>query len=233
MGKATNPGRKAANKVTPAARLRMSDARKEALRNVSHAAFLESTSTQETISAISAACGKKPVLALYDAVRLSFIVARMAGSLPAQGNETEAQRIAHAEKLLTKYQGFGGVAPLRNGMLGRRDKEQEAAYGAARNRWSEYCKAANVAVPVAKGGGDTSKTRNQPAKKEAPAAANNNVPPSKPTSYRIKDRAELLRVALVTLQGLNGTCSKSAANCPPQLSTIITDALTAVKKLAS
>lgn len=187
----------------------LSDSRKAALATVSHTAFVSGTSTQAAADAIRDACGPKPNVTLYNHVREAFVVARMAASLPAQGDETEAQRIAHALKLLTKYQGFGGKAKLRDGMLGRRSKAQENAYGAARVAFSGICKLAGVAVPNSQGGGDTSKTRRkpQPAKKAtAKSAANSN----RPLSPKVRTGAEGVKYIQTQAKALAAFWAKNA-----------------------
>lgn len=200
--------KKTANK---AASLRMTAIRTEALSTVSHSAFSEGVSQGEAAKAIFAACGAKPVMALYNAVRDTYITARMAAALPAQGDETEAQRIASAHVLLTKYQGFTGTAKLREGMLGRRSKVQEDAYGAARYAWSKICGKAGVNVPAGTGGGDTSKTRRpQPGKKAtAKKAANNNA--KRDLSPKVRTSAEAVKHIQTQAKALAAFVSKNAA----------------------
>lgn len=190
--------------------LRLTAARKASLASVSRAAFASGVAGVAVSEAVREACGPKPILTLYKAVRDAFITARMAAVLPSQASETMEQRIAAADKLINKYQGHGGKAKLRDGMLGRRSKEQELAYGAARVAWTGVCKSAGVAAPTSQGGGDTSKTRRS-ANTKPKAAANNNKPLTvAQLSPKVKTGADAVRHIETQAKALAAFVTKNA-----------------------
>lgn len=213
-------------KTTRANSARFSQVRRLALANVAPAAFASGVSVRLAADAVFSACGSKPVMALYRSTRDEFIAGRMASALPS--NHDEKRRIADARDLLTHYQGHGGKAKLRKGMKGRRTKEQELAYGAARVAWTGVCKLAGVKVPDTRGG-DTSKSRRAPQapKGKAKVAANSN----RPASPKCKDKGALIRYGMGQAVALLATVNKNAAISPPQFSSAVQAFHAEMKKL--
>lgn len=212
---------------------RFSAARKLALAGVSKAAFNSGTARNAVIAATFSAAGKKPVLALYRAIKLELQIGFMAAALARKGdNRAEATLIEHCRSRLTEYAGFGGTAKLKAGQKGRRTKAEEDAYGSARVLVSGVFKDAGVIVPETRGG-DTSKTRGantKPKAKAAKQAANEN---EKPIVRRYKGKAELIQYATVQAAALLATVNRNAKFAPNELKTAIQDFATAVKALAA
>jgi hypothetical protein len=196
----------------------LSAARRASLASVSTAAFAVGVSSRNAAEAVRAACGPKPVMTLYKAARDAFIAGRMAAALPS--NATESERIASATVLITKYQGHGGKAKLRTGMMGRRTKEQELAYAAARVAWTGICKLAGVKTPDARGG-DTSGTRQRaPNRKGAKTKGKaGNVVALSP---KVKNADDAVRYVRVQAKALAAFCNKNAGLIPTPVGQAIT-----------
>lgn len=217
----------AKGKTTRANNARFASVRRLALAGVAPAAFRAGVSVQQSADAVLSATGAKPVMALYKAARDEYIAGRMASALPS--NQDEKARIANARDLLNNYQGHGGKAKLRKGMKGRRTKEQELAYGAARVAWTGVCKLAGIKVPDARGGNTSATRRKANAGKVKPKAAANS---NKPASPKCRDRAALIRYGNIQAAALLATVNKNAGICPPQFSSAVQDFFKAMKALA-
>jgi hypothetical protein len=151
------------------------------LAPIRNAAFNAGEARGNVIRRVQQGCGKRPALALYSAVKLQLQIGFMASALARGGdNRNDVALFKHCEERLTIYQGHGGTGKLREGMKGRRTKEEELAYGSARVLSSAIFKEAGVANPERRGG-DTSKTRNaRPTKGKAEAKPNPNRVPVMP-----------------------------------------------------
>lgn len=176
------------------------------------------TSSFALITAYRAALGKRPSLTLYRAGTLELKAALMASALINGGDNREhSVLVDHCRERLTHYQGFGGKAKLRDGMKGRRTKQEEAAYLSARVQMSGLNAKAGVANPEPRGG-DTSKTRNGvkkgQGKAQAKPAANVNTKPATP---KCKTAEQMVAYALTQAKALQTVLNRSAAVCPAAL----------------
>ena len=196
--------------------LRLTDARKANLASARRAAFNAGTSRNTLLAAIFAACGKRPVLTLSDAVRLEVVIGLMASALARGGdNRPEAVLMEHCRSRLTHYQGHGGKGKLRAGMKGRRTAAEEAAYLSARVQWSGLAKDAGVILPVKSGSTSSGRPKGKGAgKSSAKAKAAND---SKPIVRTFKSADRMVEYALIQAKAMQGTLNKSAAHCPARL----------------
>lgn len=212
----------------PKASAKFSAARRAALAGVRRAAFNSGTSRNAVIAAARAALGQKPVLALYVAGKLELQIGFMAAALAAKGSNLEPDALMeHCRDRLANYQGFGGKAKLRTGMKGRRNKDEELAYGSARVSVSAIMKDAAIRVPESRGG-DTSKTRapRPAAKATAKAAAD-----TRPTVRKYADKAALVHYASIQGAAMLATINKNAGIAPIELKSLVQDFVAGVKKL--
>lgn len=186
----------------------LTPAQASVLSPIRNAAFAAGESRARVIERVGAACGKRPALGLYQAVRLNLVIGFMASALARTGdNRPDAVLFKHCEERLTVYQG-PGKGTLRKGMKGRRTEQEELAYGSARVLSSAIFKAANVVNPE-KRGGDTSTTRNSNRKgSNAPAKPNPNKVPVMP-KVKTPEAANdgLLRYAAALLAYTNKNAS--------------------------
>lgn len=198
------------------------------------AAFEAGESEAKLAALVFSACGSKPNLQTFDAIRHSVICGLMASALARKGdNRKSSEIIAHCATLLTKYQGFTGTAPVRDGMLGRRTEEQEKAYTSARVRWAGIVKAAEVTVPGGKSGG-ANNPKGAPAKGNAKASAviaqgSAKVKDIIPTPKFSNEKQAISwskREAAAMLATING----SAKHVPSWLKSAVADFHAAVKK---
>lgn len=167
---------------------KFSAARLASLAPVRHAAFNSGVARSQVIAAVFAACGKKPILSLYNAAKLELQIGFMGAALARKGDNREPSLLMdHCREKLTLYQGHGGSAKLKAGMKGRRTADEEVAYGSARVLVSSVFKDAGVKVPESRGG-DTSKTRTPGGKTKAKAEAK---PTTKPAVPRFKSAERL------------------------------------------
>jgi hypothetical protein len=103
------------NKASAAAR--MSAARRASLAGVRNAAFASGVSRSAVLAATFAACGKRPVLALYNAAKLELQIGFMGAALARKGDNREPSAVMdHCRERLTSYAGFGGTAKLKTPM---------------------------------------------------------------------------------------------------------------------
>lgn len=222
-----------ANKTKKTNAARFTAAKKAALAGVSRAAFNSGTARNAVIAATYSACGKKPVLSLYGAVKLELQIGFMGAYLARKGdNRPEADLIEHCRSRLTEYAGHGGKGKLKAGQKGRRTKVEEDAYASARVLVSGVFKDAGVTVPETRGG-DTSKTRGANTKPKAKAAAPKAANDSKPVIRRFKDKPGLIEYANIQAVALMGTINRNAAIAPIELKSAVQDFAAAVKKLSA
>lgn len=209
-------------------------ARKTNLANVRKAAFASGAARSTVIAATFAACGKSPVLALYNATKVELQIGFMAAALARKGDNREPDALMeHCRDRLANFAGFGGTGKLKNGQKGRRTKVEEDAYGSARVLVSSIFKDAGVKVPEARGG-DTSATRSPggaakgkaPGKAEAPAKA------EKPTTPRCKDKGELVAYLLLQSKAMLATINRNAKVAPIEAKSAVQDFAAALAKLA-
>lgn len=204
-------------------------ARKAALAGVSKAAFNSGVARSAVIDATAAACGRAPVLSLYNAVKLELQIGFMAAYLARKGdNRAEPVLIEHCRSRLVEYAGFGGSAKLKAGQKGRRTKLEEDGYGSARVLVSSVMKDAGVKVPEARGG-DTSKTRGANVKPKA--AASKPANDAKPAVRRYKSKEQLIEYAGIQAAAMLSTMNRNAAIAPIALKTAVQDFAAAIKKL--
>jgi hypothetical protein len=206
-------------------------ARKALLAPVRNAAFAAGLSRNAVIEATRAALGPKPTLTLYNAGKLELQIGFMAAALVRKGdNRPDGELMEHCRVRLTQYAGFGGKQKLAKGQLGRRTKEEEAAYASARVRSSAIFKEAGVTV-ADKRGGDTSKSRKPRAasnKASAKAAVSD-----KPAVRSYKGKDELVRYAGIQAAALLATVNRNAKIAPVELKSAVHDFHTAIKKLSA
>lgn len=209
---------------------KLSAARRASLSAVRRAAFQSGTSRNAVVAATFAALGKRPVLTLYVAGKLELQIGLMAAALARKGNNAEPEKLMeHCRDRLSNYQGFGGKAKLKNGMKGRRTRDEEEAYASARVQVSSIMKDAGVTVPETRGG-NTAKTRKPRAGTvKANAKAANDA---KPAVRKYQDKAAL--VAYLTLQGkaMLATLNKNAKIAPIEAKSAVQDFNASLAKLA-
>lgn len=221
------------NKASAAAR--MSSARRASLTGVRVAAFASGVSRSTVIAATFAACGKRPVLALYNAAKLELQIGFMGAALARKGDNREPDAVMeHCRERLTSYAGFGGTAKLKAGQKGRRTKAEEDAYSSARVLVSGVMKEAGVAVPEARGG-NTSATRkpggktNVSASKGAAKAATE----AKPSIRRYKDKPALIEYLGIQAAAMLANINRNAAIAPIEAKSAVQDFHARIKALAA
>lgn len=207
-------------------------------------AFNAAEARSKLVATIADACGAKPVLATFDAIRHAVICGLMASALARKGdNRKQEAIIAHCDERLTKYQGFGGLAPVKDGMKGRRTEDEEKAYTSARVQWHGLIKDAGVTVPDGKSGGSNNangasgkagnagKTGGATSPKAEPelAKANAKVSDVVPTPKFATEKQAVAwakREAAAMLATING----SAGKVPSWLKSAVADFHASVKK---
>lgn len=206
--------------------------RRAALANVRQSAFASGVSRSAVLAATFAACGAKPVLALYQGARLELQIGFMGAALARKGdNRAPDELMEHCRSRIVEYAGFGGTGSIRKDQKGRRTKDEEAAFGSARVLVSGIMKDAGVTVPEARGG-DNSKTRTpRPAAKaskgKAPAANENGAP----AVLRFKTAPEVVARCNVLAAALLATVNRNAAHAPNELKTIVQDVVARLKAI--
>lgn len=211
----------------------LSSARRAALAPVRRAAFNAGSSRNAVIAATAKACGRKPVLALYNAAKLELQIGFMAAALLRKGvkglPDGDEALMEHCRVRLTKYAGFGGKQKLAKGQLGRRTKDEELAYGTARVQSSGIFKDAGVKVADKRGGNTAATRKPRPAAKATAKQAANDA---KPVVRKYKGKDELVRYAGIQAAALLATINRNAAIAPVELKSAVQDFHAAVKKLA-
>jgi hypothetical protein len=209
----------------------LSAARRTALAGVRKAAFGSGQARNVVVAACRAACGPRPVLALYTAAKLELQIGFMAAALARKGDNREPETLMdHCRVRLTKYAGFGGKQKLAKGQLGRRSKDEELAYGSARVQASAIFKEASVTV-ADKRGGNTAQTRKpRPAAKATAKQAANDA---KPVVRKYKGKDELVRYAGIQAAALLATVNRNAGIAPVELKSAVQDFHAAIKKLGA
>lgn len=206
-----------------------------AVSRVETAAFSAGESRARLLSEVFAACGAKPNLTLYNAVKLGAVVGFMASALARKGdNRTEQVLRSHCRDRIANYQGATGKGKLRNGQKGRRTQTEEDAYASARVLSSRLFADAGVKVPEARGG-DRSKTGTKAGNKGAnttPKAKAKAANDSKPAIRKFTSAERMVEYALIQGKAMQGTLNKSAANTPERLGTAINHFLTEVLAVA-
>lgn len=230
---ANNKAKAGKAKAKALASTALTSARKALLAPVRNAAFKAGSSRNETVAAIKAACGKKPHKALYQAVRLECQIGFMGAALLRKGdNRPPEVLLEHCRTRITQCAGFGGKGKLAAGQIGRRTKDEEAAYLSARVQSSALFKDAGVTV-ADKRGGDTSSTRRpRPAAKATAKATAKAAASEKPVVRRYAGKAELVRYAGIQAAALLATVNRNAKIAPIELKSAIQDFAAAIKKLA-
>lgn len=205
-----------------------------AVARVETAAFSAGESRARLLSEVGAACGTKPNLTLYNAVKLGAVVGFMASALARKGdNRTEQVLRSHCRDRIVNYQGATGKGKLRQGQKGRRTQGEEDAYASARVLSSRLFADAGVKVPEARGG-DRSKTGTKAATKgtNSPATKAKAANDAKPAIRKFTSAERMVEYALIQGKAMQGTLNKSAANCPERLGTAIQHFLTEVLAVA-
>lgn len=208
------------NKTSSAARL--SAARRASLAGVRRAAFASGAARSTVIAAVFAACGKRPVLALYNGAKLELQIGFMGAALARKGDNREPEQLMeHCRDRLANYAGFGGTAKLKAGQKGRRSKVEEDAYASARVLVSGIMKEAGVTVPEARGG-NTAATR-KPGGKTAVKASAKAVVETKPTVRRYKDKPALLTYLGIQAAAMLANINRNAAIAPIEAKSAVAD----------
>ena len=212
------------------------------VRKCQDCAFNASEARARLVATICDSCGLKPSLVTFDAIRHAVICGIMASALARKGdNRKQEAIIAHCDERLTKYQGYGGLAPVRDGMKGRRTEEEEKAYTSARVQWHGLIKDAGVTVPDGKSGG-ANNAKGAPTKNAGKAGgattpkvepevakANGKVSDVVPTPKFANEKQAVAwakREAAAMLATING----SAGKVPSWLKSAVADFHAAVKK---
>lgn len=192
-------------------------AQRNNLSTVRTSAFDAGQSRGMVVRAVQAACGGKPVLTLYNAVKLELQIGFMASALARKGdNRAPTELFDDCRTKITLYQGHGGTGKLRKGSKGRRNAVEEAAYGSARVQVTGIMKEAGVRVPETRGG-NTSSTRN--AKKGANAKRNTSAAnENKPIVRKYRNADALIEYAHVQGKAMLATINKNAGLTDPRLS---------------
>ncbi len=216
---------------------RMLSARRASLAGVRNAAFASGVSRTAVLAATLAACGKKPVLALYNAAKLELQIGFMGAALARKGDNREpATLMEHCRDRLANYAGFYGTGKLKSGQKGRRTKAEEDAYGSARVLVSSIMKDAGVTVPNGGAAKDTSQTRkpggktNVTAKASKAAAA---VADSKPAIRRYKDKPALLEYLGIQAAAMLANINRNAAIAPIEAKSAVQEFHARIKALQS
>ena len=218
------------NKTANAAKL--SSARRASLAGVRNAAFASGVSRTAVLAATLAACGKRPVLALYNAAKLELQIGFMGAALARKGDNREpVVLMEHCRDRLANYAGFGGSGKLKAGQKGRRTKQEEEAYASARVLVSGIMKDAGVTVPEARGG-NTSATRkpggktNVTAKAKAQPAAD-----AKSAVRRYKDKPALIAYLGIQAAAMLANINRNAAIAPIEAKSAVQDFHSRIKAL--
>jgi hypothetical protein len=221
--------KKNARKASLKASTVLTAARKTALAGVRKAAFGSGQARNVVVASTRAACGPRPVLALYTAAKLELQIGFMAAALARKGDNREPETLMeHCRTRLTKYAGFGGKQKLAKGQLGRRTKDEELAYGTARVQTSGVFKDAGVTVADKRGGNTASTRKPRPAAKATAKQAANDA---KPVVRKYKGKDELVRYAGIQAAALLATVNRNAAIAPVELKSAVQDFHAAIKKL--
>lgn len=180
-------------------------------------AFAAAEGEGALVNAMRAACGAKPTMEQFSTYRRAIVVGAMASHLAQQGdNRTDKILFALCVDLLDNYQGATTIAPLKDGMKGRRTKPQEDAYTYARKVVERICKRAGVENPEKRGkGGASTKAANNAAEKKA-AAAKAAKGAAKEGNGKLAIRTfkkpePFVEYALIAAKSLQSTYNKSAA----------------------
>lgn len=200
-----------------------------ALGQLADAAFKQARNRSEVADLIKRAVGPKgkAQTARLVAARMEYMAGRMAFTLNVP--------LDTARKLLT-YANANGKGQLKKGQ-GRRNKEQEKAYNAAKVYWSDMLRAAGLVSPSAKAGNSNAKgktaTRAPHHKdKSAPVLADVFAKPKAPAPSALpkaKTREDVENYVLQQALSLAAFINKNAAVASPQCSTIVQDFVTAAK----
>lgn len=205
-------------------------------------AFATAESRAALVAELARILGATPDLARFDAIRHATICGIMASALARKGdNRTDVLIIAHCDERLTKYQGFGGLAPVKDGMKGRRTEDEEKAYTSARVQWHGLVKDAGVTVPDGKSGGannangasgkagnskNAGKTGGATAPKAEPEVAAVSDRPASPT---FSNEKQAIAWAKREAAAMLATINKSPKQVPSWLKSAISDFHTSVK----
>jgi hypothetical protein len=140
----------------------------------------------------------------------------MASHLAQQGdNRKDVVLFGLCVDLLDNYQGATGTAPVKDGMKGRRTKEQEAAYTYARKVVQRVCERAGVTNPEPRGkaGAATKAAANAKAKaaKEKAAKGAAKEGNGKLAIRTFKKPEPFVEYALIAAKSLQASYNKSAA----------------------
>lgn len=221
------------NKTANAARLLR--ARRETLAGVRNAAFASGVSRTAVIAATFAACGKRPVLALYNAAKLELQIGFMGAALARKGDNREpVVLMEHCRDRLANYAGFGGSGKLKAGQKGRRTKQEEEAYASARVLVSGIMKDAGVTVPEARGG-NTAATRKPGGKTNVTAKAKAAAPAAdaKPAVRRYKDKPALVEYLGIQAAAMLANINRNAAIAPIEAKSAVQDFHARIRALQS
>lgn len=219
-----------------AASAKLSAARRASLTGVRVAAFASGVSRTTVIAATFAACGKRPVLALYNAAKLELQIGFMGAALARKGDNREPDTLMeHCRDRLANYAGFGGTGKLKAGQKGRRTKQEEDAYASARVLVSGIMKEAGVAVPEARGG-NTSATRKPGGKTNVTAKASkaaNAAAETKPAIRRYPSREKLVEYLGIQAAAMLANINRNAALAPIEAKSAVQDFHQRIKALTA
>lgn len=220
------------NKTANAAKL--SSARRASLAGVRNAAFASGVSRTAVLAATLAACGKRPVLALYNAAKLELQIGFMGAALARKGDNREpVVLMEHCRDRLANYAGFGGSGKLKAGQKGRRTKQEEEAYASARVLVSGIMRDAGVTVPEARGG-NTSATRKPGGKTNVTAKASAKpVADTKPAIRRYKDKPALIEYLGIQAAAMLANINRNAAIAPIEAKSAVADFHSRIKALSA
>lgn len=218
-----------------AASAKLSAARRASLAGVRNAAFASGVSRTAVLAATLAACGKRPVLALYNAAKLELQIGFMGAALARKGDNREpATLMDHCRDRLANYAGFGGSGKLKSGQKGRRTKQEEDAYASARVLVSGIMKEAGVTVPETRGG-NTAATRKPGGKTNVTAKGKTAAPAAeaKPAVRRYKTREEVVGYLNIQAAAMLANVNRNAAIVPIEAKSAVADFQARIKALAS
>lgn len=196
-------------------------------------AFQASESEGALVNAVRVACGPKPSVKQFTTYRRAIVIGSMASHLAQQGdNRTDKVLFGLCVDLLDNYQGATGTAPVREGMKGRRTKEQEAAYTYARKVVQRVCERAGVTNPEQRGkaGASTKAAANAKAKAEKDKAAKSAAREGngKLAIRTFKKPEPFVEYALIAAKSLQSTYTKSAASAGAASLSKVGDAIAAL-----
>lgn len=204
---------------------------KAALAKVADAAFNQARNRADVAQLIRQAIGTGKLAVIRQAAcRAEYMAGRMAYSL---GCDIERARI-----LLT-YANANGKGKLKKGQ-GRRNKEQEKAYNAAKVYWSDILRAAGIVSTSAKAGNGNAKGKDADKKPRAPHHKDKAAPvladvfakpkaPSPASLPKAKTRENVENYVLQQALSLAAFINKNAGVASPQCSSIVQDFVTAAK----